>query len=259
MTAETAAIAGWLLFRGQGDLTSAHAHLALGRQFACEAGDDILVAQVLAATSSLYSSLDMPRAEEAGSSPLALSLLRAAQRRARTGSPQLRAWLGVRIAEEQALLGEGLKARRLLERAEATLPSCPSRDGNGLFVLWDENRFVGYAGKTLLILGDPAATALLERALAVTHAPHPRLGVLIDLASARQRDGNVDAAIAHLVAAARLAVERGIDGFARWRLQVGRAALPAAQRRDFDQRLQALASSTVAHRATEGIGGWNGS
>jgi transcriptional regulator with XRE-family HTH domain len=144
--AETAAIAGWVLFRGQGDLVSAHAHLALGRQFACEAGDDKLMAQVLAATSSLYSSLDMPRVEEAASSPLALSLLRTAQRRARTGSPQLRGWLGVRIAEEQALLGEDRKARELLGRAEATLPSC-SQDPDRLFVLWDETRFVGYVGK----------------------------------------------------------------------------------------------------------------
>jgi transcriptional regulator with XRE-family HTH domain len=240
-TAETAAIAGWVVFRGHGDLVNAHAHLALARQFAREAGDDTLMAQVLAASSSLYSSLDIPRGERQRSSPLALSLLRAAQRKARTGPAQLHGWLAARIAAEQALRGDGHKARAGLTRAEATLPSCPQRDPGGLFCMWDETRLPGYAGKTLLILGDPAATKLLEQALAVTDAPHPRLGVLIDLAAARLRDEHADAAVALLIDAAQLAVKHGIDGFARWRLQEGRAALPSAQRRVFDQRLHALA------------------
>ena len=50
--AETAALAGWVAFRSNGDLVTAHAQLALGRQHAREAGDDILLAQLLAATSS---------------------------------------------------------------------------------------------------------------------------------------------------------------------------------------------------------------
>ena len=99
----------------------------------------------------------------------------------------------------------------------------------------------GWTGKTLLLLGDPAATGMLERALATTSAPHPRLGLLVDLAMARTRDGDADHAIALLVEGAQLAVERGIEGFARWRLQEGRAHFSPAQQRTFDSRLQAVA------------------
>ena len=156
--AETAALAGWVAFRSNGDLVTAHAQLALGRQHAREAGDDILLAQLLAATSSLHSSLDLPRRGEDQRSPLALSLLQAAQRKAGTGSRPVHGWIAVRLAMEQALLGETRRARPLLGRAEATLPSQPSDDAAGLFVIWDESRFPGWAGKTLLILRDPAAT-----------------------------------------------------------------------------------------------------
>ncbi len=145
------------------------------------------------------------------------------------------------MAEEQALLGDGRKARAGLARAEAALPSCPPGDPGGLFVIWDQTRFPGWAGKTLLLLGDRAATGLLEQALATTSAPHPRLGLLVDLALARLRDGDADAAVTLLVEGTQLAVEQGIDGFARWRLQEGRAGLPPAQRHAFDSRLHELA------------------
>jgi hypothetical protein len=99
-----------------------------------------------------------------------------------------------------------------LGRAEATLPSQPSDDSAGLFVIWDESRFPGWAGKTLLILRDPAATGLLEQALAMTSAPHPRLGLLVDLAMARMNEGGADHAITLLVEGTQLAIERGIEG-----------------------------------------------
>jgi hypothetical protein len=241
VTAETAALAGWVAFRGQGDLVTAHSQLALSRQHAREAGDDLLLAQLLAASSSLYSSLDIPRVDEDPRSPLALSMLQAAQRKAGNGSTPLQGWLAVRIAEEQALLGEGRRARAALSRAEATLPNHPAADPGGLFVIWDESRYPGWVGKTLLLLKDPAATELLERALIMTSAPHPRLGLLVDLELARLRDGDVDHAIALLLEASQLALERGIGGFARGRLREGRAALSPEQQRSFDSRLSALA------------------
>jgi len=142
---------------------------------------------------------------------------------------------------EQALLDEGRRARAALARAEAALPSAPPGDPAGLFVIWDETRLPGYAGKALLLLGDPAATAVLDRALAMTSAPHPRLGLLVDLAMARVRDGDADHAVTLLVEAAQLALSRGIDRFARWRLQEGRAALPTAQQHVFDGQLHTLA------------------
>jgi len=241
VTAETAAIAGWVAFRGQGDLVTAHAQLALGRQYAREAGDDALLAQLLAASSSFCSSIDIPRDGEIEGSPLALSMLRAAQRKAGSNSPSLQGWLAVRIAEEQALLGEARRARALLTRAEKSVPSGHGDGQVGLFIIWDQTRFPGWAGKALLLLGDPAAADLLEQALALTNAPHPRLGVLVDLTVARARRGDVDHAGALLVEATQLAVERGIDKFARWRLREGRAALPAAQQDAFDRHLQAIA------------------
>jgi hypothetical protein len=39
----------------------------------------------------------------------------------------------------------------------------------------------------------------------------------------------------------RLAIERGGEGFARWRLQEGRGRLSPAQQRAFDSRLHAVA------------------
>jgi len=38
----------------------------------------------------------------------------------------------------------------------------------GLFVVWNEARLPGYAGKALLLLGDPAAVSLLEQAITAT-------------------------------------------------------------------------------------------
>jgi hypothetical protein len=55
------------------------------------------------------------------------------------------------------------------------------------------------------------------------------------------RDGDADHAITLLLEGAQLALERGIDGFARGRLQEGRARLSPAQQRAFDGRLHAVA------------------
>jgi hypothetical protein len=93
----------------------------------------------------------------------------------------------------------------------------------------------------LLLLGDPVATQLLEQALAMTSAPHPRLGLLIDLSMAQVRDGDADHAVTLLVEATQLALARGIDRFARWRLQEGRSALPTTHRHVFDSQLSMLA------------------
>ena len=240
VTAETATLAGWVAFRGQGDLVEAHAQLALGRRHARESGDDRLMAQVLGLSSSLHSSLDIPQIEKDRHASLTLSLLGAAQRKAGSDSPSLRGWLAARVAVERALLGEGRRARAALARAEAAVPSSQP-DPSDLFVIWDETRIPGFAGKALLLLRDPAATGLLEQALAQTSAPHPRLGLLVDLAVARVHDGDADHAAALLIEAIQLAIERGIDRFARWRLREGRAALPTAHQRMFDSRLHALA------------------
>jgi hypothetical protein len=82
---------------------------------------------------------------------------------------------------------------------------------------------------------------LLEQALGMTSAPHPRLGLLVDLAMARMNEGDADHAITLLVEGTQLAIERGIEGFARWRLQEGRGRLSPAQQRAFDSRLHAVA------------------
>jgi transcriptional regulator with XRE-family HTH domain len=115
VTAETATLAGWVSFRGQGDLVAAHGHLALGRRHARAAGDDELTAQVIGLSSSLYSSLDIPQGDKDQRPSLALNLLRAAQRKAgNNGSLSLQGWLAARVAGEHALLGEGRKARAAL-------------------------------------------------------------------------------------------------------------------------------------------------
>jgi transcriptional regulator with XRE-family HTH domain len=242
VTAETAGVAGWVAFRGAGDLPTAHAQLALAREHAGRAGDNELVAQLLAVSSSLYSSLDIPDLDGTRDSALSLSLLRAAQRKAGGKLTPLQGWLSARVAVEQALLGDGRRARAALSRAEAATPSHLPADPTGLFfVVWNEARLPGYTGKALLLLGDPAAVNLLEQALTATSAPHPRFGLLVDLAMASTTTRDPDRSVTLLLQAAQLAVERGIDRFGRWRLREGRARLPVAQRQDFDRQLSALA------------------
>jgi hypothetical protein len=46
----------------------------------------------------------------------------------------------------------------------------------------------------------------------MTTAPHPRLGLLVDLAMARMNEGDTDHAIGLLVEGTQLAIERGIEG-----------------------------------------------
>jgi hypothetical protein len=191
VTAETAALARWVAFRGEADLATADAQLALGREHASRAGDDELLAQLLGVSSSLYSSLDIPHVDKNQGASLALSLLHAAQRKAGSHSAALQGWLAARVGVERALLGEGRKARAALMRAEMAVPSDRAKSPAGLFI-WDETRLPGYAGKALLLLGDSVATTLLEQALDQTSAPHPRLGLLVDLSIARVRDGDAD-------------------------------------------------------------------
>jgi hypothetical protein len=57
----------------------------------------------------------------------------------------------------------------------------------------------------------------------VTSAPRRRLGLLVDLAMARMHEGDTDQAITLLGEGTQLAIERGIEGFARWRLHEGEA------------------------------------
>ncbi len=241
VTAETAAVAGWVAFRGTGDLVTAHAQMALAREQANAASDDKLIAELLGASSSLYSSLDIPHGHGDQASTLALSLLQAAQRRAPAGASALQGWLAARLAVEEAVLGEGRRARAALARAEASVPSGQPDASGGLFVIWNEARLPGFSGKALLLLGDPAAAALLEEALAATSAPHPRFGLLVDLAMASVSAGDPDHGVTLLLDATQLAVERGIDRFARWRLREGRARLPAVHQRSFDRQLPVLA------------------
>ena len=241
VTAETAAVAGWIAFRGEGDLVTAHGQLALGRQHAREADDDELLAQLLGVSSSLYSALDIPHVDRDQGASLALSLLQAAERKAGSRNKALQGWLAARVGVERAVRGEGRKARAALGRAEASVPSDRASHAAGLFVIWDETRVPGYAGKALLLLRDPAATTLLEQALAQTSAPHPRLGLLVDLSLARVYERDADHAVALLLEAVQLAVTHGIDRFARWRLQEGRAALPPTHQRVFDNQLHAIA------------------
>ena len=241
VTAQTAAVAGWVAFRGAGDVVAAHAQMALAREQANNAGDDELVAELRGASSSLFSSLDIPYGHGDRESTLALSLLQAAQRKAPAGPSALQGWLSARLAVEQAVLGDGRRARAALARAEASLPSGQPDASGGLFVIWNEARLPGFSGKALLLLGDPAATTLLEEALAGTRAPHPRFGLLVDLAMASVSAGEPDRGVTLLLDATRLAMERGIDRFARWRLQEGRARLPTVHQRSFDRQLPVLA------------------
>src|SRR6266536_3083866 len=243
LTAKTAAIVGWVVFRSQADLVTAHAQLSLGRDYARRAGDRVLLAQLLAATSSqlpvLVAGPSTPRTRPdvtAGAEPAARRRPRGRHRR--TGSPRLAGRTHRRRAGAVRGPAHGASSARSRRGHPAELPS--GRPGTAVLLL-GRHPLPGVRGQDAAAAPRPSRDQPPGGRLAATQAPHPRLGVLVDLAIARTHDGHADNAVDLLVEAARLALTRGIDGFARWRLREGRVALPATQQRGFDERLAALA------------------
>ncbi len=201
LTAKTAAIVGWVVFRSQADLVTAHA-------------PDVT----------------------AGAEPAARRRPRGRHRR--TGSPRLAGRTHRRRAGAVRGPAHGASSARSRRGHPAELPS--GRPGTAVLLL-GRHPLPGVRGQDAAAAPRPSRDQPPGGRLAATQAPHPRLGVLVDLAIARTHDGHADNAVDLLVEAGRLALARGIDGFARWRLREGRLALPTTQRRAFDERLSALA------------------
>jgi hypothetical protein len=70
---------------------------------------------------------------------------------------------------------------------------------------------------------------------------HGRIAVRIAEEQPLLGETRSDQAIPLLVEGTQLAIERGIEGSARWRLQEGRGQLSPAQQRALDSRLHAVA------------------
>src|SRR6266536_2320785 len=138
LTAKTAAIVGWVVFRSQADLVTAHAQLSLGRDYARRAGDRVLLAQLLAATSSqrpeLLAGPSTPRPRSdvtAGAGPAARRRPRGRHRR--TGSPRLAGRTHRRRAGAVRGPAHGASSARSRRGHPAELPS--GRPGTAVLLL----------------------------------------------------------------------------------------------------------------------------
>jgi hypothetical protein len=191
IAAEAAALAGWLahLLDHQG---AARAYFSLARDAARDAMDDTLHALALGSLSQLHSTTP---AGGRGGSPVALRLLEEANARIGRQAPAAaRAWLGARLAEERAALGDADGYRRHMARAEDAWTSGVQDEGRGFFSMqgffagWDDERFDGYHGVCLLLVERPReAEPYLVRSLQRERARadwRPRATALTDLAAA---------------------------------------------------------------------------
>jgi hypothetical protein len=212
LTAETAALAGWLshLLDNRGD---AYTHWTFARDVARQAGEGPLLAHALVATSVLYSTVRRPH--DPRRSDGALTLLDAADSAVGPGSsPILRSWLLARRGEERAVTGDAAGSARDFEEAARVRAAAPE-PGTGVLNHWDEARLETWRAHCLVRLGDEAeGIGVLDDVLA-RMAPsrlYDRSRALIELAAAhasRGRDG-VEPACTLLSTAGMLAGRAGL-------------------------------------------------
>jgi ATP/maltotriose-dependent transcriptional regulator MalT len=217
LTGEAAVLAGLLSFR-QDNRGDARNCLALAEELAEAAMDMPLRAHALAALHSLHSSV--PTGGMGGDTRVALAMLDGAATAAKgQGSPQLRLWIHAARAEEHAVLGNDVAARRDLDYAERAL-SVVQGPAPGFFEHWDTNRLAGFRGNCELLLGRPAEAArVLEDVLDQTspELQGPYACVSADLAAAAASEGDVERACDLLGKGLQVAYESGAgpDGIDR--------------------------------------------
>lgn len=215
VAAETASEAGWLSRQldNRGDATG---YWSLARELAREAGEHELVARVLVAASSLYSTVT---GRPDGDGATALTLLDQAEALAGPrSSPGLRSWILARRAEEGAAAGDTRRSVRDFDQAERLLSGAFGSSG-GILADWDGERLALWRAHCVIHLyADPPAWALadavtvLERALSDLNPSrlYDRSRAMIELAEAYVRQREVEAACALLADTLSLALDVGL-------------------------------------------------
>lgn len=195
--ADTAALAAWEDL-DVGDHTEADRHYGLARRAASRSGDSTLLAHALGEHAVMLS--------ETGYAREALAQVRRAE--TLPGLPMLlRAWLAATRAQVATWCpGEAVTVREAMTEAETALTHARPGDEVALpFLALNEIHLQRWNGHLLVRLGDPAAGAIAEQALAGLPAEfvRARAAQVLDLAEYAARAGDLDQASARLASAAQ--------------------------------------------------------
>jgi transcriptional regulator with XRE-family HTH domain len=202
--------AGMLAFLSS-DRTAAGRYFALAQSVAAESGNPTLVAQILAASSVLHSSI--PQGGQGGNPRRAVALLTAAVNHARSSDSPTRAWIHRWLALELAAAGDERGFRVQMEQAEQQrTPAAPRRGyfaRSGGFEQIHASETAGSIGIGLVFLGhaDEAIDAL--RAASTSEYPRREVIVLADTAAAHFLQGEPEQAVDSLLHAHDLALKAG--------------------------------------------------
>jgi hypothetical protein len=214
LTAETAAVAGWLAWQSGND-EAAEAYYTFAHSLTSESRDHDGRAFVLVLRSFVRSGLFRPGA--ADDRAVLAMLHEAVELTARSTSPFVRVFALARRAEELARTGDVTAVERDLDRADTVLAAARAPD-DGFFSYFDEDRLLGCRGTCAAAQRRPReAASLLSAMLAATPAElaAERSILLADLGGAYAMLGEVDHACDLLVRS----LELGGDGYAN---RVGR-------------------------------------
>lgn len=170
----------------------ARAHFDSAKSYAFEAGNMVMLAQVLASESLLYSTV--PNGGQEGDPNTALRLTEEADELARRYAPAIaQTWVSLRLAEERAVAGDAWGTDEALERAENALQKAQDEGpvGSGYFssagryCVWGEEHLAGFRGACEVLLKRPERAMLtLQSALGGDESPHRHAAALTDLGAA---------------------------------------------------------------------------
>ncbi|MGH3809135.1 MAG: helix-turn-helix domain-containing protein [Pseudonocardiaceae bacterium] len=235
--AQVAILAGRLAADDLGNALSGRAYYALALDTAREAGDDHLIALAHGHAAELAAAEGMTTA--------VLDHLTQAIEHARSG-PAIASWLATVEATIYADRGERAAARQALDRA--ALNQSAGRPSSGSSHDSTTATLTAATGHVLLRAGDHSGardtlTAVLDKSRSMPR--RQRVLVLVDLATAELRTGDLPAACSHATHVADLLHQTGYAAGAA-RLRAFRAAaerpLNSAALRDLDERLSRIAA-----------------
>ncbi|MGH3924963.1 MAG: hypothetical protein ACRDTT_19230, partial [Pseudonocardiaceae bacterium] len=196
--AEVAIVAGRLAAEDLGNTMPGRAYYSVALDAAREVADDQLTAIAHGHTAQL--------AAAEGQSTAALDHLTAAREQAQS-TPTIASWLAATEATIRADRGEHAAARDALDRAQTALDQPGGRPAPTSFHYHSTLQLTAVTGHILLRAGDHSracevlTTAVADRCLTPRRQ---RVLILVDLATAELRSGNLPGACSHATQAAEL-------------------------------------------------------
>jgi transcriptional regulator with XRE-family HTH domain len=229
-----------------GERTIARRYFAVARSVADESGNPMLVAQTLAASSVLHSSI--PQGGRGGNTRRAVALLTAAADHARSCDAPTRAWVHRWLAMELAAASDERGFRVHMEKAEqAQSQPVAGRRGyfarGGGFEQMDAVDTATNLGIGLVLLGhaDEAIDAL--RIALAPRRPRRNVIVLVETAAARLLQGEPEEVASILIRAHALAKDagypKGVERILGVRARAPRRYLRLPCMRALDEKLRA--------------------